>query len=71
MLTAREQIVKELDELAPSYASADYLRGVERMLEQIIDERGKHDLVNAALKKISARIIYLEIGEKGETHNVS
>jgi hypothetical protein len=70
MLSAREQIVKELDELVPEYVGADYLRGVERILEGVVSECGPHPLVIAAIKKISARIIFLEIGKKGETHNV-
>ena len=63
MLTAREQIQCELDELIPDYVGLDYLREAETMLETLNHEFGEHPLVTSAIKKISERIISLEIGE--------
>lgn len=64
MATAREELQRELDELLPDYVSADYLRGVEEFLEGIVAAHGRHPLLVAALKKISARIYFLETGEE-------
>ena len=63
-MTAREEIKKFIAELTPDYVGADYLREAESMLEEVQRECGPHPLVSAALKKISARIISLEIGER-------
>jgi hypothetical protein len=62
MLTIREEIQQELDAMTPPYVGADYLRAVESFLEELNRERGPHPLVSAAIKKISARIVDLEIG---------
>jgi hypothetical protein len=62
-MTAREEIQAIIDELTPDYVSEDYLRTVESMLEEIEREFGPHPLLSAAIKKISARIVFLEIGE--------
>jgi hypothetical protein len=66
MTSAREEIAKELEELVPSYVSADYLRGVETWLEELIDAHGEHPMLRAAIKKISARIFFLETGQEME-----
>jgi hypothetical protein len=66
MLTAREEIQQMLDEMTPERVGADYLRAVESFLEEVNRERGPHPLVSAAIKKISSRIVALEIGQKYE-----
>jgi hypothetical protein len=63
MLTAREEIQKLLDEWAPPYVGVNYLRQVESELEDITRVHGPHPLVSAAIRKISARIVFLEIGK--------
>jgi hypothetical protein len=66
MPTAREEIIQFLEEFIPSYAGADYLRAAEKVLDEVNREHGPHPLVNEAIKKISARIVFLEVGEKYE-----
>lgn len=60
--TTREQLAEKLKELMPEYASADHLREIEAVLQDLIDDFGPHPLVTAALKKLSSRIVALEIG---------
>jgi len=61
-VTAREQIAAMLDEMTPDYADADHLREVESTLEELEREFGAHPLITKAIRKISSRIIALEIG---------
>lgn len=66
MTNAREEIERELEELVPSGMGLDYLREAESWLEELIDAHGEHPLLRTTIKKISKRIIALELGEKGE-----
>jgi hypothetical protein len=61
--TAREEIARFLEEFTPNYVGADYLREAERFLEGVNREHGPHPLVSATIKKLSARIVFLEIGD--------
>jgi hypothetical protein len=63
-MTAREEIVQFLEEFVPHYAGVDYLREAEKFLEEVNREHGPHPLVSAAIKNISSRIVFLEVGEK-------
>jgi hypothetical protein len=62
-MTAREELLQELEELVPDYVGADYLREAESWLEELIDLHGEHPLLRATIKKISRRIIAIELGE--------
>jgi hypothetical protein len=62
-MTAREEIVQFLEEFVPHYAGVDYLREAEKFLDEVNREHGPHPLLSAAIRKISARIVFLEIGE--------
>jgi len=64
MPTTREEIQKLLDDMTEfKYVGVKYLREIESELEEVNCEAGPHPLVTAAIKKVSARIIFLEIGE--------
>ncbi len=62
-MTARDEIAQFLDEFTPHYVGADYLREAETFLEEINREHGPHPLLDAAIRKISSRICFLEIGQ--------